>query len=245
MNQSSKESIDTLYQSVDVHDLFARVVKTYDLLNHVFSFNIDRAWRTRAVKAAALPANARVLDVATGTADLAIAFARRHPDCRVDGVDFVEEMLERGRQKVIRALLGDRVVLSHGDALSLSCESDSYDAAAIAFGMRNLTDVPAGIREMVRAVKPGGTVVILEFSPPPATLFGRVYNWYLKHIMPAIGGKVAGWGPSYGYLYSSINAFLNHDALADRMRSEGLTDIQVKRLSGGIAYIHSGTKVKG
>lgn len=239
------KDMGTLYQSVDVHDMFSRVVKTYDLLNHVFSFNIDRVWRSRVVRMTGLPPEARVLDVATGTADLAIAFARVHPDCRVTGVDFVEEMLVRGREKIDRARMDDRIELICGDALALPCEDNQYDAATIAFGLRNLNDFAGGIREMTRAVRPGGKVLILEFSPPPSTLFGRLYNWYLKHIMPALGGKVSGWEPTYGYLYSSINAFLDHDALADQMRSEGLVDIEMIRLSGGIAYIHAGVKAPG
>jgi len=97
---------------------------------------------------------------------------------------------------------------------------------------------------MVRVVRPGGRVMILEFSPPPKTLFGHAYNWYLKRVMPGLGGKVSGWEPTYGYLYSSINAFLDHNSLAELMRAEGLDRIETRRLSGGIAYIHAGIKVK-
>lgn len=236
------KDIDTLYRSVDVHDMFARVVKTYDLLNHLFSFNVDRLWRARVVRMAELPPDGRVADIATGTADLAIAFARAHTDCIVKGVDFVEQMLVRGREKVERIGLGARIELIHADALSLPLESNSFDAATIAFGLRNLDDFAGGLREMTRVVRPGGKVMILEFSPPPDTLFGRAYNWYLKRVMPGLGGKVSGWEPTYGYLYSSINAFLDHNALADLMRSEGLDRIEIKRLSGGIAYIHAGIK---
>jgi len=236
--------LDTLHQSVDVHDMFSRVVKTYDLLNHVFSFNVDRLWRSRVVRMAALPANGKVVDVATGTADLAIAFARAHADCRVDGIDFVKEMIDRGMEKVAKAKLDNRVALSEGDALALPWENNRFEVATIAFGLRNLKDFRLGIREMTRVVHPGGKVIVLEFSPPPDTLFGRTYNWYLKRVMPKLGGKVSGWEPTYGYLYSSINAFLDHQALAALMRSEGLTSIEMFRLSGGIAYIHAGVKTK-
>ncbi|WP_455382741.1 bifunctional demethylmenaquinone methyltransferase/2-methoxy-6-polyprenyl-1,4-benzoquinol methylase UbiE [Salinispira pacifica] len=236
------KDLDTLYRSVDVHDMFSRVVPTYDLLNHLFSFNVDRLWRSKIVRMARLPSEAHVLDVATGTADLAIAFARAHDDCRVVGVDFVEEMLVRGREKVARSGLGDRIELLHGDALSMPFDSDSFDVATIAFGLRNLNDFTGGIREMTRVVRPGGKVMVLEFSPPPPTLFGRIYNWYLRTVMPKLGGRVSGWEPTYGYLYSSINAFLDHKALADLMRSEGLDDIEMAKLSGGIAYIHAGVK---
>ncbi len=234
--------LDTLHESVDVHDMFSRVVKTYDLLNHLFSFNIDRVWRSRVVRLAAVPRNGKVVDVATGTADLAIAFARAHADCRIEGIDFVREMIDRGREKVAKTGFADRIELSEGNALSLPWENSRFDVATIAFGLRNLNDFPGGIREMTRVVRPGGKVIILEFSPPPGTLFGRIYNWYLRHIMPTLGGKVSGWEPTYGYLYSSINAFLDHEALAALMRAEGLTAIEMVRLSGGIAYIHAGVK---
>ena len=238
------KDIDTLYQSIDVHDMFSRVVRTYDLLNHLFSFNIDRAWRARVVRMANLAPGSRVADIATGTADLAIAFARACRDCRVSGLDVVSEMLARGHEKVARAGLSDRVELVLGDALSLPWADASFDAASIAFGLRNLNDFGRGIREMARVVRPGGKIMILEFSPPPRTLFGHAYRWYLKHVMPALGGRISGWKPTYAYLYSSINAFLDQEALAKLMTSVGLGRIEAVRLSGGIAYIHAGIKVR-
>lgn len=171
--------------------MFSRVVRSYDLLNHLFSFNIDRAWRTRLVRMANLAPGSRVADIATGTADLAIAFARACRDCRVSGVDFVSEMLARGHEKVARGGLSDRIELVFGDALSLPWADASFDAASIAFGLRNLKDFEGGIREMARVVRPGGKIMILEFSPPPCTLFGRTYRWYLKHVMPALGSRIS------------------------------------------------------
>jgi len=205
------KDIDTLYQSIDVHDMFSRVVRTYDLLNHLFSFDIDRAWRTRLVRMANLAPGSRVADIATGSADLAIAFARACRDCKVSGVDFVSEMLARGQEKVARAGLSDRIELVLGDALSLPWADESFDAAFIAFGLRNLNE--GGIREMARVVWPGGKIMILEFSPPSLTLFGGTYQC-LKRVMPALGGRISGWEPTYAYLYSSISAFLDQEALA-------------------------------
>ena len=236
------KDIDTLYQSTDAHEMFSRVVRTYDLLNHLFSFNIDRTWRTRLVRMANLAPGSRVADIATGTADLAIAFARSCRDCRVSGLDFVSEMLARGREKVARAGLSGRIELVLGDALSLPWADASFDAASIAFGLRNLKDFEGGIREMARVVRPGGKIMILEFSPPPPTMFGRAYRWYLKHVMPALGGRISGWEPTYAYLYSSVNAFLDQKALEKLMTSVGLGRIEIVRLSGGIAYIHAGIK---
>jgi len=149
-------------------------------------------------------------------------------------------MLARGHEKVARAGLSGRIELVLGDALPWA--DASFDAASIAFGLRNLKDFEGGIREMARVVRPGGKIMILEFSPPPPTLFGRTYRWYLKHVMPALGGRISGWKPTYAYLYSSINAFLDQEALAKLMTSLGLGRIEIVRLSGGIAHIHAGIK---
>lgn len=234
--------VEELHKQTDVHEMFSRTVKTYDLLNHVFSFNIDRLWRNKLIALANPPEDGRLLDLCCGTADVAIAFARKYPGCRIVGADFVEEMLVRGREKVAQRALSDRIELVQADAMSLPFEDDSFHALTVAFGLRNLPDHLAGIREMVRVVRPGGTVLILEFAPPPDTLFGRSYRWYLRNIMPPVGAKISGYWPTYGYLYSSVSNFLTPGALADDMRGSGLEDVTVKKLSGGIAYIHAGRK---
>jgi len=237
-----KEEIDDLYLRTDIHEMFSSTVPTYDLLNHVFSLNIDRMWRRKLVKRAALPSDGHLVDLCTGTADVAIVFAKKRPDITVTGVDFSLQMLARGKQKVDDAGVAGRVELQEADALHLPYENDTFDAATVAFGLRNLPDWPGGIREMARVVEPGEKVLILEFSPAPPTLFGKLYLWYMRHIMEPLGAKVSGYWKTYGYLYSSITHFLRADELASHMRDAGIAEVEVERLTSGIAYIHSGVK---
>lgn len=140
---------------INVHDMFERIVPTYDFLNHFFSLNIDKRWRKRLVKVAAVPAGGSVLDVCTGTADVAVAFARSEPTIRILGVDFSEKMLEKGREKVAAAGCAERVELEVGDATSLEVPDNSHDAVCVAFGLRNVSDRLKGIAEMSRTAKPG------------------------------------------------------------------------------------------
>lgn len=227
---------------IDVHDMFERIVPTYDLLNHLFSLNVDKRWRTRLVDRACLPADGKVLDVCTGTGDVAITFAKREATSQIVGVDFSEKMLDRGREKVAEAGCSDRIELEVGDATALRFPDDSFDAVSVAFGLRNLSDRVRGIFEMTRTAKRGGRVLILEFVPPRPTLFGRFYGWYLRHVMPPIGGLISGFRPSYAYLYSSISEFMQPEEIVDTMERSGLTDCTAERLTGGIAYLFHGVK---
>ncbi|HUZ18457.1 MAG TPA: ubiquinone/menaquinone biosynthesis methyltransferase [Spirochaetia bacterium] len=229
-------------ESINVYEMFQRIVPTYDLLNHLFSFNIDKHWRKRMAELADVQSAFSMLDVCTGTADVAIAFARFNPALRVVGIDFSEGMLERGVKKVESAGLSDRIELKRQDALDIDLPANSYDIVCVAFGLRNLPDRERGIFEMARMARGGGRVVILEFVPPRKTLFGRIYGWYLRNVMPAIGGIVSRYRPSYTYLYSSISGFLEPDNVLEIMSRAGIDRPQAVSLSGGIAYIFHGTK---
>ncbi len=231
--------------SIDVYDMFQRIVPTYDLLNHLFSFNIDKRWRKRVWRLASLGPKSRVLDVCTGTADVAIQFARSSRDAEIIGIDFSDAMLERGKQKVAAAGLSERIELRQMDAMMIQLPEASFDAVAVAFGLRNLPDWRRGIFEMARMTKPAGRLLILEFVPPDSSFFGRLYAWYLAHIMPAIGGIISGYRPSYTYLHSSITAFLEPEKIIAIMKEAGLPDAKAERLTGGIAYIFHGTKGAG
>lgn len=222
--------------------MFERIVPTYDFLNHFFSFNIDKRWRKRLVKTAAVPPNGTVLDVCTGTADVAVAFARNDESTRIVGVDFSEKMLERGKEKVQAAACAERVELEVGDATALRQSDDSFDAVCVAFGLRNVSDRIKGIQEMARTTKPGGRVLILEFVPPRETFFGRLYAWYLRNIMPAIGGVISGFRPSYTYLHSSISGFMQPEEIVRVMEESGLVGCVAERFTGGIAYLIHGVK---
>ncbi len=240
----------------DIRALFGESARTYDLLNHLFSLHIDRWWRAALVRRAALvqglPAGgarrapgARVLDVCTGTGDVAIGLARRLPSARITGVDFSEPMLELGRLKVRRRGLEGRVELVRGDALRLPFEDGGFDAVTVAFGLRNLTDRRLGIREMVRVLRPGGRLLVLELSPPPAGRLGRLYAWYLGRWMPALGGSISGSRPTYRWLFDSVMSFPRPREVAALMEEEGLEGVSFRPLTGGIAWLHGGVRAAG
>ncbi len=242
MTSKEKQTNMSSEARIDVHDMFERIVPTYDFLNHFFSLNIDKRWRKKLVKTAAVPSGGTVLDICTGTADVAVAFARSDESISVLGVDFSEKMLERGREKVKASGHADRIELKQGDAAALEAPDASYDAVTVAFGLRNVYDREKGIFEMARTAKKEGRVLILEFVPPSESLFGRIYGWYLRNVMPAIGGLISGFRPSYTYLYASISEFMQPHEILEVMERAGLSDCRAEKLTGGIAYLFHGLK---
>ena len=171
-----------------VREMFDRIAPAYDRLNHTLSFQIDKLWRRHVVRIVRRMQPRRILDVATGTGDLALAMARRMRGVQVLGVDLSENMLAEARRKATACGLDERVVLSLGDAERLEVADASVDVVTVAFGVRNFGDLGAGLREIVRVLKPGGKVVILEFSTPRNPLFRRVYGLYSHRLLPAIAG---------------------------------------------------------
>lgn len=218
--------------------MFDRIAPRYDRLNRVLSFGIDVAWRRQAVRVALSAAPARVLDVATGTADLALMLKRARPSAEVVGVDFSDAMLAVGRAKVAR--LGVTLPLLHGDALALPFEDGSFDAVTVAYGLRNFADVERGLAEMRRVLRSGGRLVVLEFPPPPANLAGRALRWYGRSVMPVIGGWISGDRSAYAYLPASTEAFLAPDALAAAMGAVGFTQVRHQLQSFGVSALHEG-----
>jgi demethylmenaquinone methyltransferase/2-methoxy-6-polyprenyl-1,4-benzoquinol methylase len=180
------------------------------------------------------------LDVATGTGDLAIEAARTHPDIRVTGIDFVPRMLERGREKIVRRGLEGRINLHEGDALSLPFEKDSFDVAAIAFGIRNIPDREGALREMARVVVPGGTVMVLELTTPQRGPLRALYGFYLKGLLPVLGRVVSGDPRAYRYLAESIMDFPSPEEFSGIMRGAGLLDVEAVPLTLGVARLHAG-----
>jgi demethylmenaquinone methyltransferase/2-methoxy-6-polyprenyl-1,4-benzoquinol methylase len=227
----------------DTPEMFSKIAHRYDLLNHVLSLNIDRVWRRQLVRSADAPSGARILDAATGTADVAIAFADVLPECHVVGVDLSEGMLAVGSEKIAKRQLGDRVQLHLGDVMKLPYADGEFDAVTIAFGLRNLPGYDGGISEMTRVLKPGGRLLILEFSPPARWIHLRLYGFYLRRIIPIIGGIVSGSRAGYRYLASSIGDFPPRDRVVELMRAAKLDHVRAKRLTGGIAYIYHGERV--
>ena len=216
--------------------MFARISGRYDLLNHLLSLGIDRGWRRAAVRAAGPLEGGCVVDVCCGTGDLALAFARAR--ARVLGVDFTPEMLRHAGPK---RLDGERVVFANGDALRLPVRDASADVVSVAFGVRNLADPVAGLREMARVVRPGGRVLVLECSPPPKGPVGACYNFYFTRVLPWIGGLISGDREAYRYLPRTVVAWPPAEQVRERMNSVGLVDCDYRALTGGVAYLHWGS----
>ena len=225
-----------------VREMFDRIAPAYDRLNHTLSFQIDKLWRRHVVRIVRRMQPRRILDVATGTGDLAIEMARRIRDVHVLGVDLSEKMLDVARCKVAARGLDERVVLDVGDAEHLRVSDASVDVVTVAFGVRNFGDLEAGLREMARTIKPGGKVVILEFSTPRNPLFRRVYGLYSHRLLPAIGGMISKDRKAYEYLPASVDEFPAPECFMAMMREAGFKDCRARSQSLGIAQIYTGEK---
>jgi len=217
-----------------VQAMFARIARRYDFLNRVLSVGIDRRWRARLVRRLGPPAALSVLDVACGTGDL--AFELQAAGAKVVGLDFTHEMLVIARDKDRAA----RVPFLNGDALALPFEARSFDAATIAFGLRNLSDRTLGLAELARVVRPGGLVLVLEFSMPRSRLLATPYRFYFTRVLPRIGGLVSGDREAYRYLPDTVLAWPRPEALQREMESVGLVNCGFELLSGGIACLSYG-----
>jgi demethylmenaquinone methyltransferase/2-methoxy-6-polyprenyl-1,4-benzoquinol methylase len=221
--------------------MFDRIAGRYDLLNRILSFGSDRSWRRKTAAALALPPGpARVVDVATGTADLAIEIARRWPEARVIGVDPSLQMLGIGRLKVAARGLDGRIELRAGDALGLALDDASCDGAAIAFGLRNLSDRPRGLRELARVVRPGGRVCVLELAEPRGVL-GPLARLHVHRIAPRLGAWMSG-AKEYRYLARSIAAFPPRDVVVGMMEEAGLEVVEARPLTFGVCTLFVGAK---
>jgi demethylmenaquinone methyltransferase / 2-methoxy-6-polyprenyl-1,4-benzoquinol methylase len=222
-----------------VQAMFDRVARNYDLLNGVMSAGLHHRWRKRAADLARVGLGSRVLDVATGTGDLAFELARRvAPGGEVVGSDFSEAMLARARAKA--AANGAAVRFERGDALELPYETDCFDAATVGFSARNYSDLARGLREMARVVRPGGRVVVLEFTTPTRPPLSIFYRLWFDRFVPLLG-RAAGEADAYSYLPNSVKRFPAPPLLAAEMERAGIGDIGYVILAGGIVAIHAGT----
>ena len=224
-----------------VREIFTTSHKRYDLLNHLLSFRQDLGWRAVTVGKMRFERTMKFLDVATGTADLAIAAARLYPRIRVTGLDFAAPMLDIGREKVKQQGLEERVSLVEGAALSLPFPDGSFDVTAVAFGMRNIPDRLRALREMARVTVPGGQVMILEMTFAPAPAFRPLYGFYLSCVLPGIARLFRGNPATYHYLADSIRHFPSPADLSALMNEGGLRDISYMPLTFGVAYLHIGS----
>ncbi|MFT5286093.1 MAG: demethylmenaquinone methyltransferase/2-methoxy-6-polyprenyl-1,4-benzoquinol methylase [Planctomycetota bacterium] len=218
-----------------VRSMFARIAGSYDFLNHLLSMGIDRRWRRAAVKEVGAIAGGRVLDVCCGTGDLALEF--RSAGAQVAGVDFTHEMLLRTDGK----RLSDEVIFARGDALCLPVATSTFDVASVAFGIRNVEDRFRGLAEMARVVRPGGQVVVLEFTTPPGLILGGLYRAYFKYMLPLIGRFFSGDDGAYTYLQETVMAWPSPDQFRAEMAGVGLVDCRYRLLTRGIACLHIGT----
>jgi len=220
--------------------MFDRIAKRYDLLNRLISFGLDRRWRRMLVDALGnLQEGDEVLDVATGTGDIALSIARRLPRVRVRGLDTSRGMLAVGERKVWVQRMSDRVVLAYGDAQSMPFEGDRFSASVIAFGIRNVPDRLQGLREMTRCVRPGGRVVVLELSEPRGGLLSALARLQVHYVVPWMGSLLSG-APEYRYLQRSIAAFPAPASFADLMTQAGLANVSYQRLTMGVAHLYVG-----
>jgi demethylmenaquinone methyltransferase/2-methoxy-6-polyprenyl-1,4-benzoquinol methylase len=225
-----------------VRGMFGRVAHRYDLANHLLSGNLDRFWRAhtvRRVRPILDRPGSRVLDSCCGTGDLLLALRSAHGGA-VLGSDFCHPMLLAAREKIARRRAP--AVLFEADALQLPLRDASLDLLTVAFGFRNLANYQAGLAEIGRVLKPGGTAAILEFSQPRNSLFAAVYGFYSRRILPLIGGALTGSGDAYRYLPESIRKFPSAGELAEEMRRSGFQEVSYEFLTGGVVALHLGVR---
>ena len=222
--------------------MFDRISPKYDALNHLLSLNIDKVWRKKTAKTVAKSHPTSILDLATGTADLAIAMAKRIPQAHIVGMDISEKMLEIGEEKVTQRGLENQIELHVGDAAALPFEDDSFDAVTVSFGVRNFEDLDKGLSEIHRVLKPHGQAVILEFSMPERFPVKQLYHFYFKRVLPMIGKQVSKDGDAYSYLPASVERFPKPDSFMKTLAIKGLSNSRVKKLSFGIAMLYTAQK---
>ena len=224
-----------------VAKMFDNISHRYDFLNHFLSMGIDKAWRKKAVSLLESSRPALILDVATGTGDFAIQALSLKPE-KVFGIDISEGMLEVGRKKIKERNLGDKIELQKGDSENLPFGENKFDAVTVAFGVRNFENLEKGLKEIFRVLKPGGKLVVLEFSRPRAFPMKQAYNFYFKVILPRIGRFVSSDKSAYTYLPESVEAFPDGANFLRILESVGFKQTQCKALTFGISSIYSGTK---
>jgi demethylmenaquinone methyltransferase/2-methoxy-6-polyprenyl-1,4-benzoquinol methylase len=227
-----------------ISGMFDAIAGRYDLLNTVLSAGLDRYWRRRAIASLKLTGRERVIDVCTGTADVAIGAARRNRGAaRVVGVDFSGSMLAHGLDKVKSAALSDRIQLIRGDAMSLPAADSSVDAATIAFGIRNVQRAEVACNELMRVLRRGGRLAILEFGLPIVPAVRPLYLWYFNQVLPRIGWAVSRHNAAYTYLPESVGSFQFGDDFARMLRETGFSEVKASPLAFGIVYLYTGQKL--
>ncbi len=225
-----------------VQGIFSTIADRYDVFNAMASMGIDRSWRRKMVRACALTPESRVLDLCSGTGDVAFALAEQGRPAEVVATDFVPEMLAVAEKKAVGRELSTPVSFSVADAQDLPFDDESFDVVTVAFGVRNLPERERNFTEVLRVLKPGGRYVILEFSRPPFGPWRGVYHVYLRQAIPAIGGVLTGDRAGFVYLNDSIRQFPRQEELAAELRAAGFSAISWQNLTGGIVALHTAVK---
>jgi demethylmenaquinone methyltransferase/2-methoxy-6-polyprenyl-1,4-benzoquinol methylase len=227
----------------EVREMFTRVSERYDFLNHFLSMGLDILWRRRAAKEAiGLGLGDALADLCTGTGDLAFALHAVAPKAQIVALDFTPEMVAFGPKKAARKKVTG-IEFGIGDSLALPLRSESVAIASVAFGIRNVADLNLGLNEMVRIVRPGGKVLVLEFTKPTGLVFGPLYMFYFKHILPLIGRLIAATaGDAYKYLPQSVQAFAGPQEMSERFTALGLKDVRAIPMTFGTVHLYVGVK---
>jgi demethylmenaquinone methyltransferase/2-methoxy-6-polyprenyl-1,4-benzoquinol methylase len=233
--------VPTLSKAPDrIASMFDAIAGRYDFLNHLLTAGIDRTWRRRAIASLALTGRERVLDLCTGTADLAIeARTAEPPAARVLGVDFAAAMLHVGREKLRRRRLDQTIALVRGDAMRIPLADGVVDAVMMAFGIRNVENMEAVCDEMLRVLKPAGRLAILEFAIPATAAVREAYLWYFNRVLPRIGRLVSRHHSAYGYLAASVGAFVSPAEFVTILRRRGFVDVSAAPLTLGIVFLYT------
>lgn len=226
-----------------VRDMFNEIARKYDLMNTLMSFGMDKSWRKYAMRRARIQSGMAVLDVCCGTAEFTMEIARAvGAGGHVTGLDFSEQMLQVGQQKVKASECNDRIKLIQGNAMSLPFEDNSFDAATVGWGLRNVPDINQALQEMRRVVRPGGWIVSLDMAKPTAPIFKQVYWLYFNWLVPTMGKVTAKRQSAYQYLHDSSREFDSQSQLADRFARNGLTNASYHNLFGGVVAVVEGQK---
>lgn len=227
----------------DVESMFDSIAWRYDFLNHFLSFNFDRLWRRRAIRIISRSFKTPlILDVATGTGDLAIAALKLSPK-RISGIDISKKMLEIGKEKIQRKGYSDKIELLYGDSENIPFDDKLFDVAMVAFGVRNFANPQKGLSEMRRVVRNGGMIMVLEFSKPSVFPFKPLYNFYFKNILPLFGRFFSKDKAAYSYLPDSVMKFPDNEKFLDLLAQAGWSEIHQVKLTGGVASIYTGFKL--
>jgi len=226
-----------------VHGVFTNVASKYDIMNDVMSVGIHRVWKDAMMDWLAPRDGQRLLDVAGGTGDVAFRFLKRAPGASATVLDMTESMLIEGQKRAEAAQMADKLEWIVGDAMALPFEDNSFDRYTISFGIRNVTRIPQALSEAFRVLRPGGRLVVLEFSQIPNDGLQRLYDLYSFNVIPRMGQVIAGDRDSYQYLVESIRRFPDQETFAAMIRTSGFEQVSYRNLSMGIAALHSGWKI--